>query len=121
MKPELIQEKLVNEIIEEFRLPRTTCEQFILDRIAWAYAAGYEQARNTMSSAKPVVQMDVNGVIIKTWESAAAAARHYQVDKSSIAKAAKNFHKHAQDGFKSRYKDIPRHTCAGYRWRYAQT
>ena len=120
MDPILVIEMLTNEIITKFCLPRTLCYNFIYRRVERALGAGYDLGRGVHhSSAKKIIQMDINGIEIKVWDSAAAAARSLRIDASSVAKYARNFHKYAQEGFKTRCKNHYR-TYGGYRWRYVE-
>ena len=111
MEPILVYEQLTNEIINEFRLPKTLCYEFIYNRIQRAHGAGYDLGRHTFfSTAKRVVQMDKLGNVIKVWNTAQEASRFYGMHKSGIARKAKLFHELAKKG--------KTHTIAGFVWKY---
>lgn len=105
MKPELIQEKLTNEIIQEFCLPYRLCHDFIFNRMQQCFGAGYDTGRKKGGSPRSIIQLTKEGKVIKSWENISTAARALGIERSHISKCAKG-HKH-------------HNTAGGYRWRYA--
>ena len=75
---------LTDQIIDEFRLPRTVCYDFIWARINMAVAIGVNIGRS-YAKTKPVVSIK-NGKIFKVYESLKQAAVDVKGDKSAISK-----------------------------------
>lgn len=84
MTPEQLQDKITQEVMEQI-------EEFIRDRFAWIYSAGYNEGLRGRGglNAKKVMQMDLNGKVIKEWDSIAEASRAVGVNDSSIIKVCK--------------------------------
>jgi len=103
MKPEKIWEHLTTEIINEFLLPRSTCHQFIYNRIMRAYGTGYDAGCTRGAAKKKVIQMTKEGKVLKEWESMAQVERSLRINNASISKCCTG-------------KLL---TSGGFRWKYA--
>ena len=107
----MIQERvyiqLTEEIINEFRLPRTTCYSFIKRRIERAYGIGYDTGRKKGGSPKQIVQLTKDGRAIKVWENISIAGKALGIDRSHITSCARGKRKTA-GGFKWKYGISPR-------------
>ncbi len=75
MEPRKAARKLTDEIIKEFRLPRTVCYPFINTIIQRGIGVGFDLGRRSTVKSKPVASLDKNGRIVKTYISMAEAAR----------------------------------------------
>lgn len=60
--------------------------------------------RNTRVLSKPVLQYDLNGKIIKEWNSATEASRELNIKLSNISSVALNRKSQSAGGFKWKYK-----------------
>ncbi len=68
------------------------------------YTAGYEAANKSYSNQKGVIQMDMDGKLLKVYESIASASRQVGVHKGNIAHCCRGEHA----------------SCGGYKWKYAE-
>ena len=112
MIPEKVCIKFTEEIINEFRLPRTTCYSFIKLRMERVYGAGYDKGLHSSNSRKPpcpIIQLTTDGQVIKLWPSIRIAAKALGInDPSSITKCAKG-----NDGNSK--------LCGGFKWKYGNS
>jgi len=104
MDQERICEKVTTEIINEFRLPRTVCHSFILQRAGWLFAAGFNEGRSERGNWKQIIQCTKEGTPIRTWDSITIAARTLGIERSHISRCAKG---------RKNYK-----TAGGFGWKY---
>ena len=83
MKPEALQGKIVQEVIESI-------EKTIRDHVAWSFAAGYKSGSVLRGPLKKnVIQMTKEGFVIKEWDSLSEAGRALGIHESSIIKCCK--------------------------------
>lgn len=102
----MIFDKLTNDIMQEFRLPKL-CRNFIRTRIIWAYAIGYDYGRSRLTpKRKAVVQLTKTGEFIKEWGSGTEVSRALHLDTGHIAGCCKK---------RKNYK-----SAGGYKWEYAK-
>jgi len=97
--------KLTDEIINEFRLPRTLCYPFINEHILMGIAVGFDLGRSQSSKHKPVVKLDANGKIHTVYDSMAMAARANNVAVQNISVAIKKGKKSAGFNWKLQNPD----------------
>ncbi len=96
-----MQDKIVQEIMEAM-------EVFVRDRIAWAFAAGCKIGAQGVArgpALKPVIQMTLEGKVIREWESIAEADRSLGLCSGNITKCCKGRYK-TSGGFKWKYSDV---------------
>ena len=109
MKPDRICEHLANEIIDHYHLPGM-CKKFIMQRISWAYAMGFDEARCQRGHEKRIIQFTLNGKIITTYDSIRKASQASEVEASNISKVARG-----------RRKNSSRNRTAGnYKWEFEE-
>jgi hypothetical protein len=102
MNPSRLVQKLTDEIVNKFRLPKNICYAFIKKRITWAFVAGWELGKKrTGKRAKAVLQLDKYGKILGIYAGYREAAKTIDVHKSSIGDVVTG----------------RRHSCKGYYWR----
>jgi hypothetical protein len=101
MNPSRLVQKLTDEIVNKFRLPKNICYAFIKKRITWAFVAGWELGRKVGKRSKPVIQLDKYGKVVAIFAGLRNAARAVHGDKSHINKVI-----HGK-----------KHSCKGYFWR----
>ena len=80
---------LTEEIIDQFRLPRNICYNFIYRRIEWALGIGFDLGRAQTAGRKPVLKQTAMGVPVKAYSSVSEAANVEGVDKTAISKACR--------------------------------
>ena len=107
MIPEKVCIKFTEEIINEFRLPRTTCYSFIKLRMERAYGAGYDKGRTKGGTPKQIVQVTKDGRAIQVWENISIAGKALEIDRSHITACAKG-HRKTAGGFKWKYGINPK-------------
>ena len=107
MDKDKVCEKAAEDIINEFRLPRTVCHPFIKLMMTAVYVAGVEEGRVCFakSGSKSVIQLTLMDQPIKLWDSVSLAAKSLNISKAGISKAARG---------KELY-----YTAGGYKWKYA--
>jgi len=94
--------QLTDQIIEEFRLPRTTCYDFIWQRIWYALAIGVDIGTRS-NKGKAVAQVDPKtDKIMKVYPTIMEAAKAIKRYNTAISNALYGKSK----------------TCAGYKWRF---
>ena len=84
-----IQDLLTDEIIDEFELPIDLYYNFIRDRIRWAYVAGHDQGRIDSRNGKEVCQLNLEGELIRIWQTAVIAGRALNINHSSIYRSCR--------------------------------
>ena len=108
---------LTDEIIKEFRLPRTTCYDFIWGRVHMALAIGFNLGR-VGSKPKQVIRLK-NGKINKVYESMRQAAADVKGDSSSISKICLNKTISRTENGKTRTYKPKLHR--GFGWRFVDS
>ena len=117
MNPNKIAARLTDEIINEFRLPRTVCYDFINSRMHMGIAGGVNIGRAHIKP-KQVVCLK-NGKIFKVYESLKQAAVDVDGDSSSISLICLNKTVTRTENGKTRtYK---RKMHKGFEWRFVDS
>jgi hypothetical protein len=101
VKQEDVAGKILIELME-LGIVKESQEEMVYTYLCQAYAAGWVEGSMQYHKRKPVGQYSLEGKLLKIWESSYMAARHFDLDKTSISKAALG----------------KTETCAGFRWRY---
>lgn len=97
---------LTDEIVNEFRLPKTLCYMFIRERIQRAFAVGFDVGRmqRTHSRRRSVLQYTKTGRLVAKYDTTKDAARAIDVDSSNITKVCKG-KLHSIGGFVFKYQN----------------
>lgn len=106
MRQEIVAQKVLADM-EALGISNEQIEDIIWEFLLLVYAAGYDEGRLQYTKRKPVVQLERDGVTpVKIWNSCVEAARFFNMNKTSISKAALGKTKSG--------------ISAGYRWKYLE-
>lgn len=105
MKQEVTSQKVLGELVA-LGLVSEEHEEIFWDYLHCVWAAGYDEGRLQYVKRKPIAQLDRQGKLIKIWPSCVEAARFYNMNKTSISKAALGKTKSG--------------ISAGFRWKYIE-
>lgn len=87
MKQHIVAQKVLFEL-EILGLSNEKVEDVLWEYLKMVYAAGYDEGRLQRTKRRAVIQMDMQGKPIKIWDCAKTAARHLDMNESTIRKAA---------------------------------
>lgn len=106
MEQGIVAQKILGELVH-LGLVQEQDEDVFWAYLHCAWAAGYDEGRLQYTKRKPVVQLALDGVTpIKIWNSCVEAARFFNMNKTSISKAALGKTKSG--------------ISAGFRWKYLE-
>ena len=104
MRQEVVAQKVLGELVD-LGLVKEEHEEIFWEYLRCTWAAGFDEGRLQYVKRKPVIQLALDGTTtIKIWSSCVEAARFFNMNKTSISKAALGKTKSG--------------ISAGYRWKY---
>jgi len=109
--------QITDEIINEFRLPRSVCYDFIWGRANILISIGFNLGRSSHHPSKPVVSLNKEGKIVKVYLSLKEAANDVDGCSSYISKICleRTISRRKSDGTTRIYK--PK-IHKGYGWKF---
>jgi len=75
----------------------------ISDKLRGENHPNFGKSGNLPKTSRPIIQMDLNGIELKTWPSMLYATKQLGIDRSTVSKCCRGMKK----------------TCGGFKWKYA--
>ena len=104
MEPTKAAKGLAREIIDYFNMPEQLCADFIVQRMLWAMAIGFELGLSSLNKGKMVVQMTMAGKTLRVFATGKDAAKALDISNGKISEVCRG-KRESVKGYKFRFLD----------------